>query len=354
MMMLKKRAVLLIGLMACLVSCSVPAQPTNVVGAPAIAGATPDGQPTPGISALHEKIGKLGDAAPPLTVLEWIKGEPRKIKSGTNLLVLVFCSLSRANEFALTNLSRLQEKYQDKGVVTVAISDDPPDQLRTFVQLKEADIDFSVAADEIPSRTARNFLHAFRQIQLPRAFIVDTNGNVLWFGHPLTDGMGEAVEEITSGRYDLQQSQKDIVAREQMEQYLALARQADGRSAIVGRKLLAIRTNDAPGLCSLASKIATDPYIQDRDFDLAKAALDRAEQLSSTNATDIAVDRAILLFQAGRETDGLATARRALASAQSPDDKEEAQICIHAMETRLAAKASQTTTNNITDPANGH
>ena len=45
-----------------------------------------------------------------------------QIKAGTNIYVLVFCTLSRVNDFALTNLSDLQKKYQDKGVVVVAIS----------------------------------------------------------------------------------------------------------------------------------------------------------------------------------------------------------------------------------------
>jgi hypothetical protein len=313
MTMIFKRAVLLMALTSCLVS----------------------------LSSAAEHLGKLGDPTPPLTIDTWIKGSPVKIEPGTNIYVLVFCSLSRANEFALTNLSSLQEKYRDKGVIAVAISDEAADQLKTLIQLKGAEMDFTVAADEIPGRTARNFLHAFGQMMLPRAFIVGKDGKLLWYGHPLTDGMGEVVDEITAGQYNRDEAQKEITARDELEQYVIFARQADPRSATVGRILLGIRTNDAPGLCTLASKIATDPYIQDRDIGLATAALDRAEQLSTTNATDIAVDRAILLFQTGKEVEGLEAARKALASAPNPDAKEEAQICVHAMESRLAAKASQ-------------
>ena len=92
----------------------------------------------------------------------------------------------------------------------------------------------------------------------------------------------------------------------------------------------------------LAFQIATDPYIEKRDVALATAALDRAGQLTTTNTTDIAVDRAILLFQTGKQEEGLAQARKALASAQSEADKSEVKTCIRAMEARLAAdKASQ-------------
>jgi hypothetical protein len=137
-----------------------------------------------------------------------------------------------------------------------------------------------------------------------------------------------------------------------MEQYLALARQDDPRTAKVGRIMLTLRTNDAPALCDLAFQIATAPYIEKRDAALATHALDRAAQLATTNATDIAVDRAILLFQTGKEEEGLAQARKALATAQSEADKSEVKTCIHAMEVRLALdKASQTNNPSTNDPA---
>src|ERR1039458_5070274 len=300
--MINKHAVLLVGLMACL--------------AP--------------VSSFAEK---LGDPARPLTVMEWIKGKPVQVKAGTNIYVLVFCTLSRANDFALTNLSNLQTIYQDKGVVVVAISDEPAEQLKAFVQLNEAKIEFAVA-DDNASRTMINYQQAFEQVALPRAYVVGKDGKVLWHGHPLLDGLGDVVDEITSGRYNLKQTQKRIVAAEMMEKYLALARQDDTNSVMAGRILLTIRTNDAAGLCDLASQIATDPFIVKRDVALASAALDRAEQLGAMNITDIAVDRAILLFQTGKEEEGLVRARQALAPAPSPAPNDEAQICVRAMETR--------------------
>jgi hypothetical protein len=145
------------------------------------------------------------------------------------------------------------------------------------------------------------------------------------------------VDEITSGRYDLKLAQRNIIATEEMGKYLALARDGDTNSVAAGQMLLTIRANDAAGLCDLAYQIATDPYIADRDATLANAALDRALQIGATNITDIAVDRAILLFQTGKQEEGLAKARQALAEAQSEADKNEAQTCVHAMEIRLAA-----------------
>jgi hypothetical protein len=261
---------------------------------------------------------------------------------GTNICVLVFCSVIRANDYAFSNLSLLQKEYRNKGVVVVAISDDPPEQLKAFVRLNSEKLDFTIAADDI-RKTTLKYQRVFNQLMLPRAFVVGRDGKVLWMGHPLRDDLGMVVDEITAGRYDLDQTRKKIGTREQMEEYLALARQDDPRTAKVGRLVLALRTNDAPALCDLAFQIATAPYIAKRDVALATAALDQAERLTTTNATDIAVDRAILLFQDGKEEEGLAKAKQAMASAQSDADKSEAKACVRAMEARLAAdKISQT------------
>ena len=339
--MINKNAARLIGLMSCLAAVAGCAQTTNVVENSSQAGKSSGGE-----------FSKLGDPAPPVTVMQWIKGTPVDIKAGTNIYVLVFCTLSRANEFALTNLAGLQKEYQSKGVVVVAISDDPSEQLKEFVQLKGAEINFTVAADDLARRTTTSYQQAFRQMMLPRAYVVGKDGNVLWYGHPLRDDMGMVVDEIASDRYNLEQEQKKIITSEQMEQYLALARQDDPRTAKAGWIMLTLRTNDAPALCDLAFQIATAPYIEKRDVALASAALDRAEQLTTTNTTDIAVDRAILLFQTGKQEEGLAQARKALATAQSEADKSEVKTCIHAMEARLAAdKASQTNNPSTNVPA---
>jgi hypothetical protein len=327
--MIHKSAILLAGLMTCFAAGFSYAQESSA----AATNKAPEVVPP--------KIRQLGDAALPITAAAWLKGKPVKIQPGTNTYVLVFCELSRANEFALTNLSSLQKRFQDKGVIVVAISDELTAQVKDFVQAKGNEIEFTVASDEVPGRTGRNYRQAFGQMQSTRAYVVSHDGKVLWYGHPLTDGMGEVVDDIVSGRYNLEQAQRKVAATEEMAQYLMLARSGDTNSLKAGRVLLAIRGNNAAELCDLASQIATDPYIADRDIPLANAALDRAEQLGATNTVDIAVDRAILLFQSGKQAEGLAKAQQALASARSNDEKNEANMCIHAMEVRMAsAKAN--------------
>jgi hypothetical protein len=338
------------------------AQTSNAVPSEAavtngVASATTDAAPSATPSAVPSaapfvppgKLSQLGDPAPPLTVLGWAKGKPVRIAPGTNFYAVVFCSITRANDFALTNLSNLQKLYRDKGLVTVVVTDDDPRQLKEFVQLKDEEIDFLVADDDLGSRTARNYQQAFGQIKMPRAYVVDREGKVVWFGHPLRDGLGEVVDKIATGRFSLAESHYKIVATEQMEEYLGLAREGDTNAIPAGKILLGIRANDPAGLCDLASQIATDPFIQNRDVPLANAALDRALALGATNVVDITVDRAILLFQSGKPEEGLAKAKEALAGAHSEADIQEAQVCVNAMQRRLAAMQAnpQGATNGV-------
>ncbi len=355
-----KRAARLVGLVIFLATVSGYAQPADVASSNVVSAAVSSNavaQAVPVREEVADRVAKLGDPAPPITILEWIKGRPVKIQPGTNVYVLVFCSLSRANEFALTNLSSLQDEYRDKGVTVVAICNESPDILKEFVMLKGEHVNFTVAADDLPARTSQNYMHAFRQLQLPHAFIVGKDATVLWHGHPLTDGMGQVVADIVAGKFNPAQEQKKVTAREQMDQYLILARMDDPRNKRVGRMLYGVRSHDAAGLVDLAFKIATDNAIDDdkRDVELATAALNRAERLSTTNTADILVTRATLLFQTGKQEEGLKQARQSMEAAQAQDVKDELKACIRAMEIRMEmAKTNQvagvTGTNQVNAP----
>jgi hypothetical protein len=299
----------------------------------------------------HDIGGKLGDPAPKLTVREWIKGTPFQIKPGTNVYVLVFCTLSRANEFALTNLSALQNKYRDKGVLVAAICSDAPQDIKDFITTHGGEINFSVATDDFAQKTANDYQRFFAQRLLPRAYVVGTNATALWHGHPLRDDMGMIVDKVTSGHYDPEQTQRGIEGKEQMEAYLAMARQDDPRTPRIGRYMLIARTNDAPALCDMAFEIATDPYIGKRDVALASLALDRAEEISKTNATDIVIMRSLLLFQSGLQQEGLAKARAALAAATNELDKNVLSRNIRAMEKLMALKTNKV--SSASEPVSG-
>ena len=93
--------------------------------------------------------GLIGEAAPPLTVKEWIHGQPVQIRPGTNLyLVEIWTTWSESSGASVTNLNALQKTFGNRGLVVVGISDEPADKIREFVQKHPGTIDYAIAADD--------------------------------------------------------------------------------------------------------------------------------------------------------------------------------------------------------------
>ena len=291
--------------------------------------------------------GLIGEPAPPLVVKEWIKGQPVAVKAGTNIYVVeIWNPSSLASRASITNLNGLQKRFKTNGVVIVGISDEPVEAIKEFVQHDGTNIEYALAADD-ERQTSLSYMTPVKQRGIPYAFVVGTNGNVVWHGHPLR-GLNKALELIVAGRYDAEWARKTEIAAHQMEQYLGLAQRGDFRAKSAGKVLLVNRTNDVELLCDMAYVIATAPRLANRDFALAGEALDQAEKLKSTNKSSVMIIRAVWLFESGKRDAGLTLATQSLTSAQSPLVKTNIQILLRTMERHLAAaKTNQVNTNQI-------
>jgi hypothetical protein len=278
-----------------------------------------------------------GEPAPPLNVSEWIKGQPVEIKPGTNIYVVaIWNTKSVTSRAAITNLNHVQQRYQTNGVVVVAISDEPAATIRAFVeQFGTNNIQFELAADKKRS-TSLTYMDPVMRHSIPYAFVVGTNGDLLWHNSPFR-GLDHVLSVITSGAYDEAVAKKMDLDEHHLEQYVALARQGSDRANPAGRSLLAERTNDVELLCDLAFQISTVPNLAKRDFALAGQALDQAERLAPTNSVPVAIARAIWLFESGKQDEGLARATQALALTQSPLQISNIQVCIRTMQQRRGA-----------------
>jgi len=287
----------------------------------------------------------IGEPAPPLTVQEWVKGQPVAIKPGTNLYVVeIWQSANAGSRACITNLNRLQRRYQSNGVVVVGVSDEPAAQLKNFVQTNGADIEYAVAADD-HRKTAASYMEPIRQRGLPFAFVVGTNGNVIWYGPPF-GGLNAALHLMAAGEYDVARAKTNEVAAHQMEQYLTLAGRGDPRTRAAGEALLANRTNNEEMLSTMAYEICTNPRLKKRDFAVAKAALDQAEKLAGTNQAPVMIMRAVWLFASGQQDNGLALATQALAAANSPKVRDDMQLFLRSMQAQKAAAAARASQTN--------
>ena len=291
-----------------------------------------------------------GEPAPALNIGEWIKGQPVVIRPGTNVYVVeIWNTTSASSRSAITNLNNLQKRYQDKGLVVVSVSDEPVAKLKSFVLNTNVDIEYEVALDN-KRYTSLAYMNPIMQRTVPYAFVVGTNGDLLWHGSPLR-GLDHAVFLITSGAYEENLAKKADLASHQMAQYLALARQSSDRAGMAGQNLLAARTNDVTLLCEMAYVISTATALPKRDFALAGQALDQAEKVAPSNSVPVTVGRAIWLFESGKQDDGLARARQALAMSQNPVEKTNIQICINTMERRQAAGPASQNRSKADAPA---
>jgi hypothetical protein len=295
--------------------------------------------------------GLVGEPAPALNVSTWVTGSPVEIKPGTNVYVVeIWETGSKACHAAITNLNNIQTHYRDKGVIVVGVSDEPASKIQRFVdQFGTNNIQYTLAADN-KRYTSLTYMNPVMQRGVPYAFVVGTNGDLLWHGSPLR-GLDHIVYLVTSGAYEEDLAKKADLAAHQMTQYLALARQGSDRAGMAGQNLLAARTNDVTLLCEMAYVISAGSALPKRDFALAGQALDQAERIAPTNSVPVTVARAIWLFESGKQDDGLARARLALSFAQTPLEKTNIQICINTMQRRQAAGPASQNNSKADAPA---
>ncbi len=297
--------------------------------------------------------GLVGEPAPELNVAEWVKGGPVEIKPGTNIYVVeIFESKLPASRASITNLNDCQRRFKDKGVVIMGISDEPAGVISEFMKNGGTNIEYIVGRDN-GRHTALAFMKPIMQKGIPYAFIIGTNGDLLWHGLP-QHGLDAMLDKITNGKYDEAVAKKMDLTQHQMEQYLALARAGSDRLQMAGRTLLATRTNDVALLCEMAYVISTAPKLMTRDFGLADEALKQAEQLAPTNSAAVGMGRAIWLFESGKRDAGLARAKEVVAANESPMEKTNLVLILNRMQTRMAAIQARQNKANADAPTASH
>ncbi|MBM3879241.1 MAG: TlpA family protein disulfide reductase [Verrucomicrobia bacterium] len=167
---------------------------------------------------------ELGDPAPALEIAEWVKGTPVRLADGRGKHVFViefwatWCPPCRAS---IPHLTELQAKFKDRQVVVVGISDEAPAVVKPFVAKLAESMNYSVAIDQ-DRQTARRYLEAFGVGGIPHAFVVDTQGRIVWQGHPMAE-LEETLTEVVAGRYDLARARKRAAGQKLLEEFLALA-----------------------------------------------------------------------------------------------------------------------------------
>lgn len=241
-------------------------------------------------AALPERTAALmvGDPAPPIGTLTWLKGRGIDGFQEGHVYVIDFwatwCSSCIA-EFP--DMSAVQREFQDRPVTIVSIS--RPDTIgctldaaTQFVASREKDIAFDIGWDE--SRTTHTaYMKASGSGGIPCAFVVDTQGRIAAIG-PGPAELRKILPAVLDGSYDLAGATRaerlDRICQRDAQRFAALSKTDEPAAyAHLARALEGPLWND-PGWLSVVVWEITSPARKQPDLAVADRVSRRALELT--------------------------------------------------------------------------
>lgn len=157
---------------------------------------------------------QIGDPAPSIKYSKWIKGTPIESLTGDQLYILEFwatwCGPCKA---AMPHLTKLQKEYEGKATfIGVDVwehhgKEETPYEsylpaVTRFVNGNDANMGYSVMADNNDQHMGNQWLKAAGQNGIPATFIIK-NGMIIWIGHPIA--LDTTLPKILDGSYNMQE-----------------------------------------------------------------------------------------------------------------------------------------------------
>jgi len=247
----------------------------------------------------------LGGAAPRLTALRVVKGNPVQFRPGSVYVIDFWATWCTPCQSTIPHLTSLHLKYKDRNVAFVGISDEGTDKVLPFVEKMGPSMSYTVATDP-QSAVSDSYLKPFYVATLPHTFIVDQKGRLAWHGHPM-GGLDEMIAAVLDGGFDI----GEHLARQAAEQeqtakagvhyrnyFETLRRKGSQAARPEGIRLL--YAAPAKLLNTFAWEIITDIAPDQRDLSLAVRAAARANLLTGAQESAYLDTYALALFRAGR------------------------------------------------------
>ncbi len=164
----------------------------------------------------NKKSLKVGDKAPSLNAINWIKGDPvSEFKNGQIYVIEFGATWCGPCKTIIPKLTELQKKYKEDlsvlGFFVMEINTESTDVKEPkYVKIVENYVDkigdkmqYTVGIDG-PSKTMElNWLRAAGFNGLPQTFVIDKQGYIAWIGHDMGK-LNELVEKMVKGEYELQ------------------------------------------------------------------------------------------------------------------------------------------------------
>jgi thiol-disulfide isomerase/thioredoxin len=150
---------------------------------------------------------KVGDKAPALAGVKWVKGDAVELPKdiGRKIYVVEFwatwCPPCKASVPLLTDI---QKRFKDDVVILGLTAPDPRNteaMVEKFVRDQGPAMEYTVGVD-VNGSAHTAYMEAAQAMGIPHAFIVGKDGKIAWQGSPLEPDMAEVLEGLVSGRYD--------------------------------------------------------------------------------------------------------------------------------------------------------
>lgn len=165
------------------------------------------------IFSYNLKALRPGERATELDNLQWLNGQSFKIFDNQkvadqniikNLIIVEYWhSSDQASQLAIPVLVNIQKKYSDS-IKIIALSNEKENELLTFLQSPQGKtINYAIAID--PTKATINcFIENDNRV--PQVFVINSNGQILWRGHPLE--LENVIKKIQNNTFDLKKQQK--------------------------------------------------------------------------------------------------------------------------------------------------
>jgi thiol-disulfide isomerase/thioredoxin len=166
------------------------------------------------LSTAHSRVTlRVGDPAPMLPVMVWIKGEPvNSFQPGKVYVVEFWATWCGPCQIVMPHLSALQQKY-DGRLTVIGVNAREADNasgavavVRKFVLRKGDQMNYTVGMDDPKTHPVFDaWMTAAGAYGIPTTFIVDRSGRIAWIGHP-SSGEAEfdaALDQALEGKSDL-------------------------------------------------------------------------------------------------------------------------------------------------------
>lgn len=312
----------------------------------------------------------VGDAAPSLADVAWVKGSPiARFEEGQPYVVEFWATWCGPCKKAMPHMTELQRKYGERvRFVGVSIWEDNPADVEAFVEKMGDNVGYTVAkdVDKGKGKAATAWMAAAGQDGIPTAFIVNREGKIAWIGSPFK--IDEPLEKVVAKQWNVDKARDeyalDVAARAkarelrktidttfQAEQWsaaltamnAAFAAQPELEAQFGVQKFVAWHHDDPAQASAYGQKIASGMYKDDamalnhiawtvvdpqrklaeRDLALATSAAKRACELTEWKDPAILDTYALAEFLAGNHKKALEVQTKAVENAKGTQWEEE-------------------------------